>query len=147
MPKKNAMRPNQRKGIYITESDFVRLDNLLLTRALQNDRGNEHLHDLRRELDCAIVVHVNDIPPDVVTMNSRVFLTNVDTGDTTEWSLVFPDSADVYQQKISILAPAGTAIFGRRAGDIVEVKAPSGSMKMKVDSVIARSSASSIPVP
>jgi regulator of nucleoside diphosphate kinase len=54
--------------------------------------------------------------PDVVTMNSRVELEDLDTGATNRITVVFPGAAAPRQGKISVLAPRGMAILGCQEG-------------------------------
>ena len=52
------------------------------------------------------------------------------------YHLVFPDSANVNQGKISILAPIGTALLGYKVGDIVRWKVPAGLTELKVEGIL-----------
>jgi hypothetical protein len=70
------------------------------------------------ELARAQIVAGGELPADVITMNTRVLL-RVD-GAEEEVSLVFPNEADVAQNRISVLSPIGTAILGYRTGDTFE---------------------------
>jgi regulator of nucleoside diphosphate kinase len=93
-------------------------------------------------LDRAIVVGPECVPVDAVTMNSRVRLTDLKTGETMVWTLVFPWNANVDEGRISILAPVGTAIIGCKSQDIVEIEVPSGSMRLKIDEILYQPEAS-----
>ena len=72
---------------------------------------------LERELNRAKVVQPAEIPADVITMNSRVHLKDLEAGEDLFYTLVFPSDADFGQNRISILAPIGTALLGYRVGD------------------------------
>lgn len=50
-------------------------------------------------------------------MNSQIRLKDMETGEEKSYTLVFPSDADIEKNRISILAPIGTAILGYRAGD------------------------------
>ncbi|MFO0701321.1 MAG: nucleoside diphosphate kinase regulator [Nitrospira sp.] len=126
------------RDIYITESDLVRLKELVnvsLTSKADN-REHRHLESLQDELDRAHVIDPIAIPPDVVTMNSRVRLKNLDTGQESELTLVFPSLANLEHQKISVLAPIGTAILGYRTGDVVDWPVPAGVRKVQIQEVL-----------
>jgi regulator of nucleoside diphosphate kinase len=123
-------------SIYITSTDMKRLEKLLSTKDLQNTKDKGSLEHLKLELDRAIVVGSEHIPVDAVTMNSRVRLTDLETGETMIWTLVFPWNANVNEGKISILAPVGTAIIGCKSQDVVEIEVPSGSMRLKIDEIL-----------
>ena len=105
------------RSIIVTDRDFA------LLRLL-------HQHaQLVSELDRADVVDADDVPPDVVTMNSRVVFEDVTTGRTTEVTIVFPHDADVQRGKISVLAPVGTALLGLAKGDSIVWPFPDGSSR------------------
>jgi len=88
-----------RKPIYVTKYDKIRLKNLIN-------------NDLKKELDRAKLVDPKDIPNDVITMNSKFKLKDLDSGEEMIYTLVFPEEADVYKNKISIHAPMGIALIG-----------------------------------
>ena len=61
---------------------------------------------------------------------------DLDSGEEMTYTLVFPDIADISKNKISILAPIGTALIGYRLGDIIEWKVPAGLRKFKVEEIL-----------
>ena len=77
-----------------------------------------------------------DIPPDVVTMNSRLRLLDLDSGKEMLFTLVFPSDADSDQGRISILAPLGTAVLGFRRGDTFEWRMPGRVRRLRVEEVL-----------
>jgi len=124
------------KVIYITDSDKKRLKQLI-TDARAFGREHEiHLKKLEEELNRGKVVKSKEVPKDAITMNSKVRLKDLDTQEEMIYWLVFPDDADIDQNKISILAPIGTALIGYRAGDVIEWKVPAGLRKLKVLEVL-----------
>ena len=70
----------EERTIYITEYDMKRLRELIAEAKRLDRRGSEYLESLEGELSRGILVAPTDIPPDVVTMNSRVNLADLDTG-------------------------------------------------------------------
>ena len=79
---------------------------------------------LEAELDRAHVVAKDEIPPDVVSMRSRVIYEDVDTGEQREAVLVYPEEADLAHSLISVLAPIGTALLGLRTGQSISWPVP-----------------------
>lgn len=127
----------KKKTIYVTESDMNRLEKLLELLEEQADaRDQEHLLQLEEELRRAKVVAPQNIHPEVVTMNSKVRTKDLNTGKEAIYHLVFPGDADAANQKVSILAPIGTALIGFKAGDTVEWKAPAGVKQLKIEEVL-----------
>lgn len=104
-------------SIIVTDRDFALLR--LLRKHAQ----------LASELERADVVESSDVPPDVVTMNSRVLYEDMATGRTTEVTIVFPQDADVQSGKISVLAPVGTALLGLAQGASIVWPFPDGSSR------------------
>jgi regulator of nucleoside diphosphate kinase len=97
------------------------------------DRG--HIDDLAEELERAIVIEPQAMPGDVVTMNSRLRLTDADTGEQKVVTIVFPGMANADEGKISVLAPLGTALLGYRVGELVEWNVPSGLRRLRIDAI------------
>jgi regulator of nucleoside diphosphate kinase len=118
--------------IFITEKDLERLE-----RLLSGVGHSPNIKKLREELDRATVVRSEDIPSNVVTMNSRVAFKEMDTENESEVTLVYPSDADVNQGKISILAPVGAALLGLSVGDEIKWPLPSGKIRTyKIVSVL-----------
>ncbi|MDY0041140.1 MAG: nucleoside diphosphate kinase regulator [Desulforhabdus sp.] len=127
----------RKRTIYVTEFDFKRLDKLI--EMLEDKPGgldDKYLQVLDEELRRAKVVAPTSIPADIITMNSRVRLTDLESGKDVVYQLVFPGDADAGQNKISILAPIGTALIGFRVGDTVEWEAPAGVKRMKIEEIL-----------
>jgi regulator of nucleoside diphosphate kinase len=123
-----------KRGIILAEHDLKRLTGLVERTTSLADR--EYIQGLREELARASVMASEDIPADVITMNSRVVLRDMSTGQTSVCTLVFPGMADPDRNRVSILAPIGTAIIGYRVGDIVELEVPAGTMRLEVLEVL-----------
>lgn len=116
------------RTIYITRQDMERLR--FLIKSIQSskthdDRDRPYLWTLGMELDRAVVVDSSEVPPDVVTMNSRVRL--MDGPRSWMVTLVFPEDADPEHDRISVLAPLGAALLGCRAGNPISFRVPSGA--------------------
>jgi regulator of nucleoside diphosphate kinase len=128
--------------IYITKVDEKKLRDLISEAQHSEYRGSVYLKMLSGELDKAKVVEPNEIPPDVITMNSTAHLVDLEADDEMIYTLVFPEEADVSQGKISILAPIGTAMLGYRVGDVFEWDTPGGKRSISVKKVIYQPEAS-----
>ncbi len=124
------------RQIFITEADKKRLQKLI-NEAKEFSSGNEgYLRKLEQELNRAQVVTSEKIPRDVMTMNSKVLLKDLETGEKMEYTLVYPADADLMENKISVLAPIGTAILGFREGDVIDWKVPDGLVKLEVEKIL-----------
>ncbi len=124
------------RAITITRSDMERLRQMLedererLRRS--NGHSDEHLKRLEAELNRARIIEPHEASDDLITMHTEVQLADLDTGEELNYTLVFPDEADVRRQRISVLAPIGTAMLGYRVGDVFEWPVPDGMRHLKV---------------
>lgn len=128
--------------IVITRVDANRLSDLIMEARNKGYRGSTYLNDLAAELDRAILVEPKDIPEDVITMNSLVQLYDINQDEIINYTLVFPEEADVKKGKISVLAPIGTAMLGYRVGDEFEWKTPGGVSHLRVEKILYQPEAS-----
>lgn len=117
--------------IIITAPDHAKLSDMIDLGNL-SPREQAEAHALQGELERAKIVAPDAVPADVITMNSRAELLDLDTGERMEFTLVFPDEADLAEGKISVLAPVGTGMLGYRVGDSFERLAPYGVRRLKV---------------
>jgi regulator of nucleoside diphosphate kinase len=121
------------RAIYLTSQDRDRLQ--ALTR-MTGDKDRGDLADLLYELSRAVVVPAAEIPADVITMNSRVRLLDLQNGATLEYTLVYPGEANFSEGKISVVAPIGAAMIGYRVGDTIEWEVPAGRRHFRVETVL-----------
>ncbi len=105
------------RSIIITSIDHERLLKLVnQEREFGMNKNRKYLRDLEQELNRASIVPSEQIPPGIITMNSRILLRDLDTGEEMTYVLVYPEDASLIEDKISVLAPIGTAILGFREG-------------------------------
>jgi regulator of nucleoside diphosphate kinase len=70
-------------------------------------------------------------------MESTVEFEDLATSEVEIYTIAFPERADLERNRISILAPIGTALIGSRVGDIVKWPTPGGVRQLKVRRVSA----------
>jgi len=125
------------RDIFITSKDCELLFKLINEeKEFGKSRNKGYLKNLEAELKRATIVSPQNIPADSITMNSTVLLRDLDSGQETVYTLVYPGNANLAENKISVLAPIGTAILGYRTGDIIEWKVPAGTVKLKVEKIL-----------
>lgn len=73
-----------------------------------------------------------EVPSDVVTMNSRVKVKDLNNGRVTTYQIVFPGQADIAKNRISVLAAIGMGLLGYSAGTTVEWQVPSGVRRFHI---------------
>jgi regulator of nucleoside diphosphate kinase len=122
----------RKSSIIISSTDFRGLLALVNSARLDRRVPAENLGALERELSRATVVDPSEIPVEVVTMNATVSFRDLDSDEIEEYTLVYPSKADVRRNRISVLAPIGTALLGYRIGDLVEWQVPSGKRRFEI---------------
>jgi regulator of nucleoside diphosphate kinase len=90
---------------------------------------------LEHELDRAEVLPLQDVPSDVIVMDSEVEYEELGTGRRRQLRLVFPREADGAAGRVSILAPLGCALLGLRVAQEIDWKMPGGKRRIRVLSV------------
>jgi regulator of nucleoside diphosphate kinase len=124
-----------RSVIHVAVPVFERLQ-ALVALCRGNGRADEsNLDKLEEELDRAILVDKNLLPPEVVTLDSQVRVVDRDSGEEWAFTLVLPSRADIDAGRVSVLAPLGTAVLGYRSGDEIEWEVPGGPRRLKVTEV------------
>lgn len=119
--------------IIISTLDVERLEKLLET--LANDAVGKE--ELEIELERAEIVEPEEIPSNVVSMNSTVRFKVASSDEEFEYTLVYPKDADGTNNKISILAPVGSAMLGLKEGDEIEWPKPGGGvLTVHIDKVV-----------
>ena len=121
--------------IIMTAADHTELSSAIAAVGKLSARGHGEMKALQEELARAEIVEPNDLPIDVITMNSRAELLDLDSKERMELALVFPVDANIEEGKISVLAPLGTAMLGYRVGDEFEWIVPYGLRRLKVTAV------------
>ena len=116
----------EKGAIYVTPLDKDRLTALLEARRWHGREDGRTLEVLEEELDRAVVVDAEHLPPDVVTLDSRVQLIDLDSGEELLFAVVLPSRANADEGRISVLAPLGMAVLGYRSGDVIEWDVPGG---------------------
>lgn len=132
----------EQRSIFITEFDLKRLRDLIADSMSTEYRNSPYLKQLDEELHRGQVVAPQDVPPDVVTMNSRVLLLDLQSNEEVEYTLVFPQEADPSQGRISVLAPIGTAMLGYRKGQTFAWQVPEGIRRFMVKEILFQPEAS-----
>lgn len=82
--------------------------------------------ELEIELKKAKVVNKEELPDDVVRLNSKVTIKEEKENKIMELTVVTPEKANIKQKLVSIMSPIGTALIGFRKGQQVKWKVPSG---------------------
>lgn len=104
--------------ILITEKDFTRIKHIL------SYQKTEEFENLDQELDRANIISDVEIPPYLVTMNSKVTFLNVQEEKEMTVKLVYPSEANFSEGKVSVLASLGSALIGLQKGQEINWNFP-----------------------
>lgn len=113
-----------RPTIIINELDAERIDRLLEQPAFASLPVADALN---AELDRAQMCTPQNMPHNVVTMNSKVKFRDLTTGEVRVRTLVYPAQMTDSATQLSVLAPVGAALIGLRAGDTINWALPGGT--------------------
>jgi len=126
----------RKRPIVVTESDERILRGLLSRQTEESIRDQAHLLELQSELERACILPADELPSDVITLNSQVRVLDLERRRRSDYTLVLPLESDVSARRISVLAPLGTALLGFREGDDVEWMMPGGMRRLRVQRVL-----------
>jgi len=88
--------------------------------------------ELDATLDNAEFIKPQDIPADVVTMNSLFTIVETESGSTNKLMLCYPSDAEPAKGYISVLSPVGASLLGRKAGTVAQWATPNGEQHFAV---------------
>lgn len=109
--------------ILVTEKDLLRIKNIL------SFQRSEDFENLELELDRAKIITDDEVPSDLVTMNSKVKFLNVQDNKEMVITIVYPSDANFAEGRISVLATLGSALIGLRVGQEINWMFPDGKTK------------------
>jgi regulator of nucleoside diphosphate kinase len=113
--------------IKVTTADREKI--MQMIESLEGGRLADACEALDAELERAEFVAPQEIPADVVTMNSVVEYMDEESGKVTKVTLVYPPQANIAEGKISVLAPIGSALLGLSVGQSLSWPLPDGRKK------------------
>ncbi len=90
---------------------------------------------LQKILEHSRVIDPEALPTDRVCLLSRVEFTNLSTNTRMKFQIVSPHEMDLEAGKISLKSPIGAALMGSQVSDIVEAQVPSGTLRLRIDSI------------
>jgi len=118
------------KKIVITVNDYLRLTGLM--NGSLKARMPEMIAGLYKELARSKMLPQESISGNIITMNSRVLLKEVSMGREVELTITYPQDANNRERRISVFSSIGIALIGRKVGDVVSWKVPSGNGQFEI---------------
>ena len=90
---------------------------------------------LQKILEHSRVIDPDALPKDRVCLLSRVEFTNLATNTRMTFEIVSPHEMDLEAGKISLKSPIGAALMGKKVGEIAEAQVPSGTLRLRIESI------------
>lgn len=121
------------EAILITEKDLLRIQHIL------SFQKSADFENLELELERAKIITDDEVPSDLVTMNSKIKFLNIQDNKEMIITIVYPSDSNFAEGKISVLASIGSALIGLRVGQEINWMFPNGKTKtLKILEVIYR---------
>lgn len=124
------------KKVTLTKNDYTRIYKAITDAKNSKTINSNEAEKLLSELSKAEIVTSEKIDKDVVTMNSEVKLFFENTQKEQSFKIVYPQDANLKENKISIFSPIATALIGYKIGDEIEWIVPGGMTKIKIEDLI-----------
>ena len=94
------------------------------------------IQEIESKLGDAQVINVTAMPnTGKVIFGVTVTLLNIDTEQSSTYTIVGEDEADIKASKIAYTAPLARALIGKEEGDEVSVAAPGGEVAYEIEAV------------
>ncbi len=122
--------------IIVNRLDYARIKKCINDAKQFKSISNTEAEKLLTELNSAKIVEPQAIPSNVVTMNSIVKLSFLNSNKQAQFQIVYPDQANFKENKISIFSPIATALIGYKVGDEIEWIVPAGLTQLKIDEIV-----------
>lgn len=95
----------------------------------------DHINELKMQIAEAKIVDTSRLSTDAVQILSTVEMTNMTNGSKMKYTIVSESEANLKQGKISIKTPIAQGLLNKKVGDVVEIKIPRGTIKLKIDKI------------
>jgi len=130
------------KKIILNRLDYARIKKSINVAREYKSIAEKEAEELLNELESAKIVDPEDVPSNVVPMNSIVKISFLNNDKQVQFQIVYPDEANLKTNKISIFSPIATALIGYQTGDEIEWIVPAGLTRIRIDEIIYQPEAS-----
>ena len=89
----------------------------------------------QKVLENARVIDKTRLKSDVVGILSKVKMTNLNNNRSMSYTIVSASEANVAECKISVKSPIAQALLNKKVEDVVDVRVPAGTIKLRIDSI------------
>lgn len=128
--------------LILNKLDYHRIKKSISDAKQFNSINASEADILLAELNSAQIVEPEEIPSNVVTMNSIVKISFLNDNKQIQFQIVYPEQAHLKERKISIFSPIATALIGYKVNDEIDWLVPAGLTRIKIDEIIYQPEAS-----
>ena len=108
------MQTNNNEVVLLKEDHNLLQSYLKMTSGVQDNQNDQRL--LRNEIKRATIMSKDEIPTDVIRLNSTAIIKDIATDRVMALTLVLLEQADMRIGKVSVLDPIGAMLIGFRKG-------------------------------
>jgi transcription elongation factor GreA len=83
----------------------------------------------------ARVIDMSRLATGTVQLLSKVEMTNMANNSRMTYTIASPHEANIREGKISIKTPIAQALLNKKVGDVVEVRVPAGTIKLRIENI------------
>ncbi|MCL0101122.1 transcription elongation factor GreA [Peptococcaceae bacterium] len=91
---------------------------------------------LNQMISNAKVIEEENVDKNVVSLGSTVLIKDLEFNEEFKYTIVGSVEADPDANKISNESPVGSAILGKKRGDIVEIDVPAGKIRYEIIDIL-----------
>ncbi len=129
----NVRRPEIAKQIEAARKEGDLSENAGYDEAKYQAGMNEgRIMELQRKLKYAVIINPDEGPTDTVTLGRTVTIVDKAFGDEERYTIVGSAEANPTEGKISNESPIGSALMGKKVGDVVTVQTPGGEVVFEI---------------
>jgi regulator of nucleoside diphosphate kinase len=135
------------ENLMLEKREYVYLKRILNISGYTGDfETQKSLKRLLEELKTAQIVDNEELPKDIIRLNSKVSIES-ENGWSKTIQIVIPSDRDLKNDKISVLTPMGAALIGYAQSDAIIWDFPKGLQQLKIVAVEQDESYEAIKVP
>ena len=132
----NVVYPEVREDVAETSAQGDRSENAGYREARRKQAKTiSRIRFLQKVLDHSRVIDPDALPRDRVCLLSTVEFTNLSTNTRMRFEIVSPHEMNLEAGKISLKSPIGAALMGKKVGEIAEAQVPSGTLRLRIESI------------
>lgn len=93
------------------------------------------INKLKQTIADSKIIDASKLKTDAVQILSKVELKNVKAGAKMTYTIVSDSEANLKEGKISVNTPIAKGLLGKKVGDVVTIKVPSGMIQLEILSI------------